>query len=298
MLALRSSPFRRVPAQSEAARMRLPALSVALACTWLAACATSSPQGRGQFVAPTQLGVVYSEIGLRMKLAGRADSGGQGDPAPACPADDCAAGRDFEGKVLELGDRLSRSAYELFPGLGERVPRFDFAVAATVQAGTLSNAGGAIIVLDGLRPMALSDDALSFLMAREMGHVIGRHHEEDSGTGILVSVLTGLLMPVTNLIRSAVASWAGSSMLRASYRADQVREADAIALQLLADAGSELHDVAEIFARGTMRLGEDAWSQELRDSSRHIEQLACGPPRRLQGAAAAAALLSGLPPRN
>lgn len=276
--------------------MRFSALSVILAGSLLAACATSSRDGRLQVVADPTLSAVYSEVDMRVKLATAADAPADGRQSEPCAQEVCDSRLEFERKVSEIGKRLARAAYMQFPSLGERVPKFDFAVAKKAEAGTVSSAGGAVVVLDGVRRMGLSDEALSFVIAREMGHVIGRHHDEDSATSMIFSVAAALLFPVANLIRGAevvlsssaaisatttAASLAGSSLVRASYRGDHVREADAIAMQLLADEGRELHDVAAVLDAGALR-GEDKWSKELLGSYQRLEQLACGPRRTLQ----------------
>jgi predicted Zn-dependent protease len=278
--------------------MHFPALSVILASGLLAACATSSRDGRLQLVADPKLSAVYSEVDMRVKLAATADAPADGrQDGPCAPQMVCDTRPEFERKVVEIGKQLAKAAHGQFPGLDERVAKFDFAVAGKAEAGTFSSAGGAIVVLDGVRRLGLSDEALSFVIAREMGHVIGRHHDENSATSMIFSVAAALLLPVANLIRGAevvltsgtaisatttAASLAGSSIVRASYRGDQVREADAIAMQLLADEGHELHDVAAALDADSLR-GEDKWLEELRGSYRRVEQLACGPRRTLRG---------------
>lgn len=290
--------------------MHFPALSMILASGLLAACATSSRDGRLQVVADPKLSAVYSEVDMRVKLATTADAPADGRQDGPCAQMACDTRLEFERKVAEIGKQLAKAAYGQFPGLGERVEKFDFAVAGKAEAGTLSSAGGAIVVLDGVRRLGLSDEALAFAIAREMGHVIGRHHDENSATSMIFSVAAALLLPVANLIRGAevvlasgtaisatttAASLAGSSIVRASYRADQVREADAIAIQLLADEGHELHDVAAALDADSLR-GEDKWLEELRGSYRRIEQLASGPRRTLQGSDVELAMSMSLAP--
>lgn len=277
--------------------MGFPALSVILASGLLAACAASSRDGRLQVVADPKLSAVYSEVDMRVKLATTADAPADGHQDGPCVQSVCDARPEFGRKVVEAGKRLAKIAYKKFPGLDGRVAKFDFAVAGKTEAGTLSSSSGAIVVLDGVRRMGLDDEAMAFVIAREMGHVIGRHHDENSATSMIFSVAAALLLPVANLIRGAevvlsssaaisatttAASMAGSSIMRESYRGDQVREADEIAMQLLADEGHELHDLAAVLDADSLR-GEDKWLEELRDSFRRVGQLACGPRRALQG---------------
>ena len=278
--------------------MRLTAILAILVSTMLGACATTSPEGRAQIVAPAEVSAVYSEVDMRLKLVAAVDSGVGAPSDQSCQREGCDTLPEFERKVVEAGGRLSASAYKLFPDLEKRVPKFDFAVANKTDSGTVSNAAGAVVVLDGVRRMGLSDEALSFVIAREMGHVIARHHDEDSATNMIFSIAAGLLFPVSNLIRGAAfalpasatvsatttaASLAGSSIARASYRSSQVSEADMIAVQLLADEGNELHDVAAALDANILR-GDDRWLKELRGSHQRLGQLACGPRRKLGNA--------------
>lgn len=279
--------------------MRLTAILTILASTMLGACATtSSPEGRAQIVAPAEVSAVYSEVDMRLKLVAAVDPSADAPSSLSCQRTGCDTPHEFQRKVLETGGRLSASAYKLFPDLEKRVPKFDFAVAYKADSGTVSNAAGAVVVLDGVRRMGLSDEALSFVIAREMGHVIARHHDEDSATNIIFSVAAGLLFPVSNLIRgvavalptsaavsatTTAASLAGSSIARASYRGSQVSEADAIAMRLLAEEGNELHDVATAIDANSLR-GDDRWLRELRASHQRLDQLACGPRRKLGNA--------------
>jgi len=273
--------------------MRLPATILLFACTLLAACATTTREGRTQFVANPLLGSVYSDVGLRVKLATTTDLDTRGYHRELCPLTGCDTREDFERKVQTIGERLAQLAYSRYPDLVERVPKFHFSVVMKADVGTLSNGDGEVVVLGGLRRKGLDDNTLALLLAREMGHVISRHHDEDSATSILFSIATGLLFPVSNLLRgvaavaqsgiassvlSSAASYAGSSMVRASYRSDQVREADAVAAQLLIDAGLDIFDVADTLNASTSSFGgDDDWSKEWRVSGRWFAQVASGP---------------------
>lgn len=269
------------------------AIPLLVVCTLLTACASTSREGRTQFVADPLLGSVYSDLGMRVKLATAADLDTSSHHREYCPLTGCDTREDFERKIQAIGDRLARSAYSRYPDIAERVPAFRFSVVMKADAGTLSNGDGEVVVLGGLRRKGLDDKTLSLLLAREMGHVISRHHDEDSATSIIFSIATGILFPVSNLIRgaaflaqsglassalSSAASYAGSSMVRASYRGDQVREADAVAAQLLIDTGEDIYDIADTMGASTASFGgDDDWSKEWQVSGRWFTQLACGP---------------------
>lgn len=265
---------------------------------FLAACATS-PEGRSQLVAPAPLqgfSAVYSEFDMHLQLVTAAD-------APSCREAECAADRAFDQRILVLGRRLADVAYRVYPALHLRFPRFEFIVADKVDAGAASSAAGTVVIYRGVRRLDLDDAALAFILAREMSHVIAGHHDENVTTSILVAVVAQILLPVLNVgaffssgaattaaattaastaatataIASA-ASFAGSRVLRASERPQQVREAETMAVKLLAAAGWDGREVSNQLEALRPALPEEpAWTGELRESARHIANLMQGP---------------------
>lgn len=281
-------------------RVFLPLLLISL----LGACATS-PEGRSQLVAPVPLqgfSAVYSEFDLHLQLVTAAD-------APKCREAECVADRAFDQRILALGRRLADVAFRQHADLHLRFPRFDFIVADKADAGAASSAGGTVVIYRGVRRLDLDDAALAFVLAREMSHVIGGHHDENVTTSILVAVAAQILLPVLNVARGAAAafsgstatsaaaasaassavtttavasaaSFAGSRALRASYRPQQVREAEMIAMKLLAAAGWDGRDVSDqLEALRPALPDEPGWIEELRDTTRRIAGLMQGPPR-------------------
>lgn len=253
----------------------------------LAACATTE-RGRAQLVAPDGVGAVYSEIDLRTRLALTAER--------SCAENVCETATAFRRQVEAVGADLARAAQEAYPELSQRVPRFEFVVPAKEQVGTLSNASGTVVVLDGLSELALDDAALAFVIAREMGHVIGRHHDENSAMSIIASIVAQLVFPVANILRGAAAaipmttttaltataaSMVGSRVLRAVNRPDQLDEADAIALRLLTHSGRNLEEVGRSVDKAALKLaiiGEEGWILEFMQSKARLDQLGCGQP--------------------
>lgn len=244
----------------------------------LGACATTTTEGgRSRFVAPRQLAEAYSEVELLTLLAVTPD-------AP-CSDADCEAHRAFRNQVKRLGARLANASREIRHELKGAHPGFIFLVPQKGEIGTLSSASGSIIVFDGLRSLGLEDPALAFLLAREMGHVINRHHDENSATNIAVSVAATLVLPMAALLRgtaftvsaltststaatvaTTAASVAGARAIKAIYRPEQLREADRVALKIVNQAGWSTFDVAESLLRANHRLGDDGWMAELQDS--------------------------------
>jgi len=273
-----------------------------LLCVMLQACSTS-PYGRSQLTVPQQFSSVYSEINMRLQLVTTADA------KTHCAESECDASKAFDLRVARLGERLSEKAFELYPELRTRIDHFDFVIAEKAEPGTTSNASGTVVIFGGTRALELSDPALAFVLAREMGHVIASHHNENTATKIIVGILAQVLLPVTGLIRSialipsassaaaatattatatsasvaaatataTAASFLGSKVVIASYWSRQLDEADSIALTVLARVGFGPQDTADALAAVESRLGDSSWPRDLRASSEHVAQIAQGP---------------------
>ena len=262
---------------------------------FLGACATSQ-EGRVQLVAPAPLqgfSAVYSEFDMRLQLVTATN-------APACSEADCVADRAFDQRILAIGRRLADVAFRQHPDLHLRFPRFDFVVADKIDPGAASSAAGTVVIYRGVRRLELDDAALAFILAREMSHVIGGHHDENVTTSILVGLVAQILFPVLNLpalfsggaaaattaASSAVtstavasaASFAGSRALRASFRPQHVLEAEALAMKILAAAGWDGREISDHLQAIRPALpGEPGWMLELRESALRIASLMQGP---------------------
>lgn len=209
-----------------------------------------------------------------------------------CTGAECELDRAFDQKVLRLGTGLAQSAFEAYPDLAERFGKFEFVIAEKTSPGSVSSAAGTVIIFRGVQKLGFGEEALAFLIAREMGHVIGRHHEENSATSILFSVLAAVFMPASNLISgsaalaqtastsamstaaASAASFVGSKLTIASYKLDQLHEADAIALNLLGKLGWNKNDIADALIASTRVMGDDSWSKDLRISAEDAVKLA------------------------
>jgi hypothetical protein len=250
----------------------------------------------------------YSDIGFEFSARSR----GLISP-PSCEAgcDSDAARRAFAGRVEEIGARLSAAATALSPELHDRIGKFTLEIDGRPGVQTASSAGGRIILGGGLAALGVAgagnappgadqepmdahaipgrrfipgtelgalDSAgitLAFLMAREMGHIIARHSEEDSGASIMVSAL-GLLVPGVNAIARFVVSRVASDSIRAGWAEQQQREADELALALLERSG--ISAMALSFAlqdtAGPARDPDGEWDANFLASRQRVGQLA------------------------
>lgn len=253
----------------------------------LSGCATSD-RGRPQLLASDEIGAIYSDLDLRARLVLAADKD--------CSSDECEATAIFRRRVGEAGERLSRAAYAAYPELDRRVARFEFSVPTKKELGTLSNTKGSVVIFSALGEFDMDDAALNFVVAREMGHIIGRHHQENTGLSIAVSVAAQLLFPMANIIRGAAAalpvtapvavttsaaSMLGTRVLQSAYRQEQVDEADSIAFKLLRQTGWDLDETVRSVGLLTPRLaqiGDGGWLGEFNQSKARLDLLDCGAP--------------------
>lgn len=265
---------------------------------FVTACATS-PEGRQQLMAPAPLqgfSAVYSEFDMHLQLVTAADS-------PVCKEAECVADRAFDQRILVLGRRLADAAFRQHPELYLRIPRFEFIVADKAEPGAASSSGGTVIVYRGLQRMNLDDAVLAFVLAREMSHVIAGHHDENVAASVLVAVAAQIIFPVLNIgalfaggaataaagsaassvvgttAVTSAASFLGSRAVRASYRPQQEREAEIMAMKLMAAAGWEGFEVSEKLESLRPTLpGETSWALDLQESALRVASLMQGPP--------------------
>lgn len=253
--------------------------------TWLAlfaamalgACASPTPQKRVPLAVPSQVSNIYSGVSMQLNLITEPNTPSH------CSDEECSINHAFNQQVMRLGNRLAQSAFETYPHTKERIGQFEFVIAEKSEPGSISNAAGTVAIFRGVQKLNLDEEALAFLIAREMGHIIGGHHDENSSTSIWISVLTQLLMPVTGLFNgisaimgtsamSTATSYISSSLVIANYRDKQIQEADAIASSLLNHQGLEKSRVAHALIANSQVTGEDRWSREFRVSSLRLGQ--------------------------
>lgn len=242
-------------------------IATATVCALLGACASTAPGGRSQLVAPNPVSSVYSAIDMNLRLATTPEN------TTACAGDQCQVDQAFERQVNRLGARLAKSAYEIHPDLKERgVADFKFFVAEKSEAGTASDSSGTIVVYRALRRPGLDEGVLAFLIAREMGHVIARHHDEKSAASMIASAVVAVLLPITNLAGAAAflagsaASTAGANVIAPDGDPGKTGEATAIALGLLAGQGWRSAEVGGALVSYAGALGDSEWKQSIQHS--------------------------------
>lgn len=232
---------------------------------------------------PDSVSNIYSDVDMRVRLANKPNE-------DICMPEQCALNKAFDAQVQELGSRLAIAAYAMYPVLGARGSRFVFSVVNKKELGMASNAAGKIVVFRAVQRLQLSEDALAFLIAREMGHVIGRHHDKNTSTKIIISVLASVLFPVVSIFSASniaaqvsnatsvvgraattATSYVGSEVALAKIKPSQLKESDDIALQLLEAEGRDIRSVASILQQS--KVGDDNWSKDLQITAQYLDRL-------------------------
>ena len=254
----------------------------------------TSSDNASDSIVPAGVSDAVSDVDMRVRLAAKPN-------AEQCIAESCLQNQLFDARVQQLGRQLTNTAYVQYPTLKKRVPSFVFSVVDKKDAGSASNAGGTVVVFRGLQQLELTDDALSFIMAREMAHVIGKHHNKNTSTKLIISALATILFPAVGIIgassaatqattattlltsaASTATSMLGSEVALAKMKPSQLLEADEIAVEVLNKPDSSLRDwnmreVASVLQFDETDLTSpstsNSWLQDLQTSQYYLQQL-------------------------
>jgi hypothetical protein len=258
----------------------------------ISACSINPTTGRDQFLAIPAVQSVQVDMGMALKGGARGQSGLLVcAPAAATPTDngswagyaesrcpETGQSAKFRRQVERIGAELAIEARFFSPELFQRIDSFRIEVSQDAEGGTASNSRGHIAISSELARTDPTDDVVAFLIAREMGHMIARHDEEDAGVRMAFSALTALV-PGGSLIARLAASTLGSLGLTRSWANDQRREADVLALALLKRTDRSREVIALNLRAGLSRdqLRTSQWSAQLLES---IERLGTKEPVR------------------
>ena len=254
----------------------------------------TSSDNMSDSIVPAGISDAVSDVDMRVRLAAKPN-------VDQCIAESCLQNQLFDARVQQLGNQLTAEAFAQYPTLKKRVPSFVFSVVDKKDAGSASNAGGKVVVFRGLQQLELTDDALSFIVAREMAHVIGKHHNKNTSTKLIISALATILFPAVGIIgassaatqattattlltsaASTATSMLGSEVALAKMKPSQLLEADEIAVKVLNKPDSSLRDwnmreVASVLQFDETDLTSpstsNSWLQDLQTSQNYLQQL-------------------------
>ncbi len=148
-----------------------------------------------------------------------------------------------------------------------------------------SNASGKVVVFRGVQYLELSDEALSFILAREMGHIIAGHHNKNTSTKILFSVLASVLFPAASLlaasnvaaqatttavtsVASTATSYFGSEVAISKIKPNQLTEADNIAITLLETQHWDERSAASVLQFDVMDM--NGWLKDVQTTVHYL----------------------------
>lgn len=250
-------------------RAVFPQFLVAATCLGLTACATAPAENRSRIV-DVPLASTHADIAFSITTGSR-------QRAPCEDSANCPAQSEMEPamrfalQVQRVAGALQDGAQYLYPDLAQRAPglvdsRFDVYVVEGDEPGSASSANGRVALNAALGKWQPYDDWLAFVIAREMGHIIARHHEENSAASIATSMLMNVLVPGSSLLKSLISA-GGSQIASISKRDVQRQEADKIAFDLLKASGYRMRDVSLSLLTATAALDDGQWSRSFRKSS-------------------------------
>ena len=262
---------------------RLAPAACVLACTILGGCASDTHSDRTPLAAPTGVSEIYSQANLQLMFATTAST-------PECRQSECISRVEFDRRVTEVGTRLSAAAYKAYPELAARIEAFNFKVVDKAELGAGSTAGGLVVVLRPVNGIVRSDEALAFVLGREIGHVVAQHHEENTATSIVISIVATVIAPVVNVAKLMAAVYSGASAAAASasvtaasfassrviiesYRPRQRGRADAIAKGLVEQIGYDARNVTAGFTDWEQSSMQSRWMRELQASVTQLSDL-------------------------
>ena len=225
---------------------------------------------------PSGISDLYSDIDMRVRLSAKAS-------ALACVAEECAENSAFDARIDAIGRYLSKAALMAYPQKRKVIDNFNFSVADKLEAGTVSNNKGQIVVFRGVQGLQLSDDALGFVIAREMSHVLAGHHVTNTSTKLIISALASVLFPAfaiigassaaaqassaTTLISSAAStatSMVGSEVVMAQMKPSQLNQADEMARNIMEKNEWDMRSVESVLTQDGVVKG--AWMLDLQAS--------------------------------
>lgn len=251
----------------------------------VAGCAVNPSTGRNQLIALSAAQIGHADMGFALAAAAQGLA-----PASACarinrsppltdalapPCPSAAEMATFALQVERIGAQLATQARGLAPELFTRISAFRIEVESDIGAGTASSAGGRISIDAELAALEATDDVVAFLIAREMGHVIARHGEEDSGARLAFSAITAVV-PIGGWIVRFVASLLGSQALKSTWAEGQRLEADELALALLERSQRPPRSIALSLRDGLKRerLPEGEWGEYFAQSMERVVAVA------------------------
>lgn len=170
---------------------------------------------------------------------------------PIATAPPTEEGRAVQRELQGLADRLS-ARMQLPEGMQVRV---GYADSKTINA--FATLGGQTVFFRGLLARLDSEDALAMVMAHEIAHLQQRHASAALGRGVAVGIILSVVS--AELGRGAAAGVLSQAGLATtlSFNRDQEREADDVALEVVAREYGHLGGATDLFRTMAALPGAD-----------------------------------------
>lgn len=241
----------------------------------------------------------YSNAELKIKLATKPNW-------QACQEAACvAANAAFDQRIQILGKTLQSRWQTEAELVKKNAANFHFSVADKVSLGTLSDSSATIIVFRSLQESGLPDHVLSFLIAREMGHVETHHHDKNVATKLFISAIASVLFPAvvfvsassaaqqastaTTVISNAAStatSMLGGEVAMKKAQPSQLREADDWAISLLGLHPTDMSEMASLihdYLEKLLPSQKNGWVEDLEITARYLQEKAMPPAQQKSG---------------
>jgi len=251
---------------------RMSGLFVVAMLIGISACSTV-PVGNRPRIVDVPLAAVQSDIEFSIVSVLRANSTCTEDLV--CESDaGLADSLPFGLEAGQIAGALQKAALKLYPDRAWCTPKpsggcFDVYIVEGEEPGSSSSANGRIALNEGLGRWGAHDGVLAFVIAREMGHVIARHHEERSSVSIVASALLNFLIPGSGVLKSLL-STGGARFAAESNRNVQAMEADSIAFHLLKGSGFHLRNISKSLVATPVSVDEGGWSKDFSRSAKRL----------------------------
>ena len=230
-------------------------------------CATTGIEDRPR-IGTLPLAADHSDFVFSLTTPTRLDSGCA--KAVSCRDDEHPAAK-FTRQVARVDAALQIGVQNLYPDLAQKFPnligqKLDVYVVEGDSLESSSSANGRIALSAELGKWQPYDEWTAFVIAREMGHVIARHHQENSSSGLVTSIILNILLPGSGLLKKVIS--VGAQSLASGSKEDvQTLEADAIAHDILKASGYGAEILALSLMVAPVTGNNNRWSSNFRKSS-------------------------------
>ncbi|HAN32740.1 MAG TPA: hypothetical protein DCQ06_14195, partial [Myxococcales bacterium] len=101
---------------------------------------------------------------------------------------------DFgEGEAAHEAHQALQALFDKVRAVVEPMPyEFQLKLACTPMVNAMALPGGGIVVTSGLLKLLRNEDELSFVLAHELGHFVGRDHLQGLGRGLTLGIALGI----------------------------------------------------------------------------------------------------------